>query len=47
LIGYSILPAGGIVADRAGHHNALVPADFERASLFAVVWAVNVRDERV
>ena len=46
LIGHSILPADGTVADRAGHHNALVPADFERASLFAVVWPANVRDER-
>jgi permuted papain-like amidase YaeF/Yiix C92 family enzyme len=46
LIGYSILPAGVTMVDGTGNHNALVPADFERASLFAVVWPVNARDER-
>ena len=46
LIGHSILPAGGTVSDREAHDKFLVPADFERASLFAIVWPVNVRDEQ-
>ena len=47
LIGHSIVPAGGTVAGRAAQDNALVPADFERASLFAVVWPVNAGDEGI
>ena len=47
LIGYSILPAGATLGERTEHDNALVPADFERASLFAIVWPSNGRDERV
>ena len=47
LIGHSILPADGTVDDREGHLNSLVPADFERAPLFATVWPVNARDERI
>jgi hypothetical protein len=45
LIGHSILPAGGTVSDREAYNTFLVPADFERASVFAIVWpVVNVRD---
>ena len=46
LIGHAILPAGGTLSDREAHDKFLVPADFERASLFAIVWPVNVRDEQ-
>jgi len=46
LIGHSILPAGGTVSDREAHDKFLVPADFERASVFAIVWPMNVRDEQ-
>jgi hypothetical protein len=46
LIGHSILPAGGTVSDREAHDKFLVPADFERASVFAIVWPVNVRDRQ-
>jgi hypothetical protein len=46
LIGHSILPAGGTVSDPEAHPHSLVPADFERASLFAIVWPANVRDEQ-
>jgi len=45
MIGHSILPAGGAVGDRAASDKLLVPADFERASAFAIVWQVHVRDE--
>jgi hypothetical protein len=44
LIGHSILPAGENVSDREAHDKFLVPADFERASLFAIVWPENARD---
>jgi hypothetical protein len=47
LIGHSILPAGGTVSDREAHDRFLVPADFECASLFAIVWPVNARDARM
>ena len=40
LIGHSILPAGGTVSDREAYDKFLVPADFERASVFAIVWPV-------
>ena len=46
LIGHSIIPAGGTVSDQEAHDKFLVPADFERASVFAIVWPVNVRDEQ-
>jgi hypothetical protein len=46
LIGHSILPAGGTVSDREAYDKFLVPADFEHASVFAIVWPVNVRDEQ-
>ena len=46
LIGHSIIPAGETVSDREARDKFLVPADFERASLFAIVWPVNVRDEQ-
>jgi hypothetical protein len=46
LIGHSIIPAG-TATGREGHHYSLVPADFERASLFATVWPVNATDERI
>ncbi len=36
LIGHSILPTGGAVSGR--DLKSLVPADFERAPLFAIVW---------
>jgi len=47
LIGHSILPAGGTVSDRGAHDKFLVPADFECAPLFAIVWPVNARDARM
>ncbi len=46
LIGHSILSAGGTASDPEARQHSLVPADFERASVFAIVWPVNVRDER-
>ena len=46
LIGHSILPAGGTVSDPETHDKFLVPADFERASVFAIVWPVNVHAEQ-
>ena len=46
LIGHSILPAGGTAEEREAYDKLLVPADFERASVFAIVWPVNVRDEQ-
>jgi hypothetical protein len=46
LIGHSIVPADAIVIDRQTS-NALVPADFERAALFAIVWPVTVREQRI
>ena len=46
LIGHSILPAGGTVSDREAYDKFLVPADFERASVFAIVWPVNVHAEQ-
>ena len=46
LIGHSIVPAGGTLIDAVANYNSLVPADFERASVFAIVWPVNVHDER-
>ena len=46
LIGHSILPAGGTVSEREARDRFLVPADFERASVFTIVWPVNVRDEQ-
>ena len=46
LIGHSILPAGATASDREAHQKFLVPADFERASLFAIVWPVNVHAEQ-
>lgn len=45
LIGHSIVPAGVTVSDPAANCNAVVPADFERASVFAIVWPMNVHDE--
>lgn len=46
LIGHSIRPADRTAAGGVAHHSVLVPADFERASLFAVVWPVNEGEER-
>ena len=40
LIGYSILPTRGTAGDLDA--DALVPADFERATLFSIVWPVDV-----
>ena len=45
VIGYSILPGGALAVDRERYHSSLVPADFERASMFAVVWPAKARDE--
>ena len=47
LIGHSILPAGGTAGDPEARQHSLVPADFERASLFAIVWPVNVHAEQI
>ena len=41
MIGHSLLPSEATVRDRDAYHNLLVPADFERASLFAMVWPAN------
>ena len=38
LIGHSIVPAGADTIEPEANQNCLVPADFERASLFAIVW---------
>jgi hypothetical protein len=38
LIGHSIVPAGADAIEPEANQNCLVPADFERASLFATVW---------
>ncbi len=38
LIGHSIGPAGADTIELEANQNCLVPADFERASLFATVW---------
>ena len=46
LIGHSILPAGGTASDPQARQHSLVPADFERASLFAIVWPVNVHADQ-
>ena len=45
MIGYAILPAGAVAVEHGRYHSALVPADFERASMFAVVWPAIARDE--
>jgi hypothetical protein len=42
LIGHSMLPEAATACQDETYHNVLVPADFERASLFAIVWPVNV-----
>jgi cell wall-associated NlpC family hydrolase len=45
VIGYSILPGDAIAVERGSYQSLLVPADFERASMFAVVWPAIARDE--
>lgn len=45
VIGYSILPGGALAIERERYHSSVVPADFERTSMFAVVWPAQVRDE--
>ena len=45
VIGYSILPGGALAVERGRYHTLLVPADFERASMFAVVWPAKAHDE--
>jgi cell wall-associated NlpC family hydrolase len=45
VVGYSILPGDPLVVERGRYHSWLVPADFERASIFAVVWPANARAE--
>lgn len=47
MIGHPLLPSEATVRDRDGCHNLLVPADFDRASLFAIVWRVDACDERI
>ena len=47
MIGYSLLPPEASVPDRDGDHNLLVPADFDRASLFAIVWPADRVNERI
>jgi len=47
LIGHSIVPAGETVSDPLASCNSLVPADFEVASVFAIVWPLDMRDERI
>jgi hypothetical protein len=46
LIGHSILPAGGAASDPETRQHSLLPADFERAARFAIVWPASVRDEQ-
>jgi hypothetical protein len=45
VIGYSILPGDTLAVERERYQSSLVPADFERASMFAVVWPAKARDE--
>jgi hypothetical protein len=47
VIGLSVFPSGGTVRDRDAYHNLLVPADFEHASLFAIVWPADRGNERI
>ena len=47
VIGLSVFPSGATVRDRDAYHNLLVPADFERASLFAIVWPADRGNERI
>lgn len=44
LIGHSILPEAVTACEEETYHNFIVPADFERASLFAIVWPVNMTE---
>ena len=46
LIGHSILPEGAIASDPEARQHSLVPADFEHASLFAIVWPMNGQVEQ-
>jgi len=46
VVGHSIVPAGETVSDSPAGWNSLVPADFEVASVFAIVWPLDMRDER-
>ena len=46
LIGHSIVPPGGTVSDPVANYRSLLPADFEDAALFAIVWPMNVPNER-
>ena len=45
VIGYSILPSGAVAVERERYCSSLVPADFERASMFAVVWPAKAREK--
>ena len=45
VIGYSILPMGAVGLEGGRYDSSLVPGDFERASMFAVVWPAKARDE--
>ncbi|HVO89125.1 MAG TPA: YiiX/YebB-like N1pC/P60 family cysteine hydrolase [Casimicrobiaceae bacterium] len=44
LIGHAILPADAGARDREASLHSLVPADFERAPVFTIVWPVDVHD---
>ena len=45
LIGHSILPGAGVLSEGEARRHWLVPADFERASVFAIVWPVTVKED--
>ena len=47
VIGRSVFPSGATVRDRDAYQNLLVPADFERASFFAIVWPADRGNERI
>jgi hypothetical protein len=47
VIGRSVFPSGATVRGRDGSHNLVVPADFEHASLFAIVWPVDGGNARI
>jgi hypothetical protein len=47
MMGHSFLFSEGTVRDRDAYRNLVVPADFERASLFAIVWTADGGNERI
>jgi len=46
VIGHSIAPRNAALIGGLAHQCSLVPTDFSRASLFAMILSVNVRGER-